>query len=71
MTGKYVGSLSGLFGKAKRKILGIDNEEGWEVSATYHRSPTGNSPVTVNAGGIDPYMWEPQLIGKSLSIDLT
>ena len=57
--------LKGLFGKAKRKFLGKDREDGLSASGGYgsESSDSSRSPSTVDAGGIDPTLWEPQELG--------
>ncbi len=55
----------GLFGKAKRKILGQEQEE--PVYSGGLTSSIPDVPVTTATGhgpsGIDPSLWEPQELG--------
>ncbi|XP_013417356.1 rabenosyn-5-like [Lingula anatina] len=58
--------LKGLFGKAKRKILAaIDSDEEDTVDSGPSGHPGSSTAVSqsVDAGGIDPTLWEPQEIG--------
>ncbi len=55
----------GLFGKAKRKLLGRERDPDDDLSL-FPADATGPDTPVVNAtlvGGIDPAMWEPQEIG--------
>ncbi|XP_064632775.1 rabenosyn-5-like [Lineus longissimus] len=56
--------LKDLFGKAKKKILGLDEEE--EQFGAYGGEVAKSLPIrqrSVDAGGIDPTLWEPQELG--------
>lgn len=59
--------MVGLFGKAKRKLLGKEMESGlsYVPSASVSLSTDAISSATV--GGIDPALWEPQELGKDLT----
>ena len=58
---------SGLFDKAKRKILGKENREDGAMGfaqAYPDDIPTGST--IFEAHGIDPAMWEPQELGTQI-----
>jgi len=56
--------FTGLFGKAKRKLLGKEMESGLTYVASSSTVTDTSSAAAV--GGIDPALWEPQELGKNL-----
>lgn len=54
--------LRGLFGKAKKKILG-EKDEVEEGGSSSLQSSVYKSPATGSISGYDPTMWEPQELG--------
>lgn len=57
--------FSGLFDKAKRKILGKEQREDGAIGfAQAYPEDIPTSTNTFDAGGIDPAMWEPQELGN-------
>jgi len=56
--------VAGLFGKAKRKLLGKELESGglnYDASVT---TVSGDASSAAAVGGIDPALWEPQELGQ-------
>ncbi|XP_022297923.2 rabenosyn-5-like [Crassostrea virginica] len=58
--------LRGLFGKAKKKILG-EKDEAYESSPAGIQSSVYTSPSSGALSGYDPSMWEPQELGGTRS----
>ena len=65
-------NVVGLFGKAKRKLLGRDLEAGltYVSSGPVSLSSAGDALSSAAVGGIDPALWEPQELGEEY-IDIT
>jgi len=55
--------FSGLFGKAKRKLLGKELESGLAYDAS--GSTVSDTSSAAAVGGIDPALWEPQELGEN------
>ena len=57
--------MTGLFDKAKRKILGKENREDGAVGfAQAYPDDITTGSNAFDAGGIDPALWEPQELGN-------
>ena len=61
--------LVGLFGKAKRKLLGKEMEAGltYVAPGSVGLSTVGDTLSSAAVGGIDPALWEPQELGENSS----
>jgi len=62
-------TVVGLFGKAKRKLLGKEMESGLtDVTSRPAGLLTATDASSAAVGGIDPALWEPQELGKKLRV---
>jgi len=61
--------VAGLFGKAKRKLLGKEMESGlsYVASGSVGLTAVAETSSSATVGGIDPALWEPQELGEQLT----